>query len=120
MAHKSLVLSLWNWREAVVIRKWKVSIVILITQLKSVAYVSHFVLFYLSENSAVHVDVHVCVEQSFHMAPILHLTYDVSSTLLASASSDRTVKVWDTVKHQCTNNLRHIKCGVVRSHHSAV
>ena len=48
------------------------------------------------------------------MAPILHLAYDVSSTLLASASSDRTVKVWDTVKHQCTNNLRHIKCGVVR------
>ena len=41
-----------------------------------------------------------------HETPVLALEYDNTGTLLATGSSDRTVKVWDVVGGYCTHNLR--------------
>jgi len=41
------------------------------------------------------------------------MTFDSTSTLLATGSADATVKVWDVVREYCTNNLRQHR-GVVR------
>lgn len=44
--------------------------------------------------------------RSEHRCPVVCMTFDPSSTLLATGSSDSTVKVWDIEKQYCTNNLR--------------
>lgn len=41
------------------------------------------------------------------------MDFDVSSTLLASGSSDRTIKLWDIDKQYCTHNLKG-HTGVIR------
>nr|CAB3266856.1 transducin beta-like protein 3 [Phallusia mammillata] len=50
--------------------------------------------------------------KAIHIAPVLTLCFDSTSTLLASGSSDGTVKVWDMVRQYCTHNFRGIP-GVV-------
>ena len=40
-----------------------------------------------------------------HMSPIMAMTFDPSSTLLATGSADSTVKVWDCTRNYCTHNL---------------
>lgn len=44
--------------------------------------------------------------KALHVAPILHMCFDDTSTLLATASSDYTIKVWDTKAQYCTHNLK--------------
>ena len=41
-----------------------------------------------------------------HMSPIMAMTFDPSSTLLATGSADSTVKVWDCTRNYCTHNFR--------------
>jgi len=41
-----------------------------------------------------------------HDAPILAMAIDQTSTLLATASADSTVKVWDLHKGYCTHNFK--------------
>lgn len=41
------------------------------------------------------------------------MDFDVSSTLLASGSSDTTIKLWDIDKQYCTHNLKG-HTGVIR------
>ncbi|KAK3738537.1 hypothetical protein QZH41_012049, partial [Actinostola sp. cb2023] len=45
-------------------------------------------------------------DQAIHVAPISCMVFDSSSTLLATGSSDSTVKVWDILKQYYTHNLR--------------
>jgi U3 small nucleolar RNA-associated protein 13 len=51
--------------------------------------------------------------KSIHTAPVQFMCFDSSSTLLASASSDFTVKVWDINAQYCTHNLKGAT-GIVR------
>lgn len=44
--------------------------------------------------------------KAIHVAPITCLTFDQTSTLVASGSSDSTIKVWDVERQYCTHNLR--------------
>jgi len=44
--------------------------------------------------------------KAIHTGPVTCMTFDRTSTLLATGGSDATVKVWDVVKQYCTHNLR--------------
>lgn len=44
--------------------------------------------------------------KAVHRAPIVSMTFDSTSTLLATGSSDSTVKVWDIIKQYYTHNFR--------------
>nr|XP_034311300.1 transducin beta-like protein 3 [Crassostrea gigas] len=44
--------------------------------------------------------------KAIHISPVLTMDFDVSSTLLASGSSDTTIKLWDIDKQYCTHNLK--------------
>ncbi|XP_031561382.1 transducin beta-like protein 3 isoform X2 [Actinia tenebrosa] len=50
--------------------------------------------------------------KAIHVAPISSMVFDSTSTLLATGSSDSTIKVWDIVKQYYTHNLKGSK-GVV-------
>ena len=41
-----------------------------------------------------------------HSNPITCLTYDPTDTLVASGSTDQTIKIWDIENRYCTHNLR--------------
>ncbi|XP_032834500.2 transducin beta-like protein 3 isoform X1 [Petromyzon marinus] len=53
-------------------------------------------------------DAAVCQRtwKAVHVAPIVSMAFDATSTLLATGSSDATIKVWDIVKQYCTHNFR--------------
>lgn len=44
--------------------------------------------------------------KAVHTSPILSMSFDSSSTLLATSSSDYTTKVWDLNAQYCTHNLK--------------
>lgn len=44
--------------------------------------------------------------KAVHRAPIASMTFDSTSTLLATGSSDSTVKVWDIIKQYYTHNFK--------------
>jgi U3 small nucleolar RNA-associated protein 13 len=44
--------------------------------------------------------------KAIHTAPIQFMCFDPTSTLLATASSDYTTKIWDTEAQYCTHNLK--------------
>lgn len=44
--------------------------------------------------------------KSIHRGPISFLTFDSSSTYLASGGTDSCIKVWDIVHQYCTHNLK--------------
>lgn len=44
--------------------------------------------------------------KAIHTAPIQTMTFDSTSTLLATGSSDYTTKVWDIQAQYCTHNLK--------------
>lgn len=50
--------------------------------------------------------------KSIHSAPISQLKINPSSTLLATASSDGTVKLWNLLYHYCSHNLKGVN-GVI-------
>lgn len=50
--------------------------------------------------------------KSIHNAPISYMKINQSNTLLATGSSDGTVKLWNLVNHYCSHNLKGIN-GVV-------
>lgn len=50
--------------------------------------------------------------KSLHNAPISQLDINESSTLLASASSDGTIKLWDLTHHYCSHNFKGVN-GVI-------
>lgn len=52
--------------------------------------------------------------KSIHSAPITQLRINQSNTLLATASSDGTVKLWNLVNHYCSHNLKGVN-GVISS-----
>jgi U3 small nucleolar RNA-associated protein 13 len=41
-----------------------------------------------------------------HDAPVIVMTIDPTSTLVATGSADASIKVWDIDKGYCTHNLR--------------
>ncbi|KAJ7358993.1 Transducin (beta)-like 3 [Desmophyllum pertusum] len=44
--------------------------------------------------------------KAVHRAPIVSMVFDTTSTLLATGSSDSTVKVWDIIKQYYTHNFK--------------
>jgi len=50
--------------------------------------------------------------KSIHSAPISYLKINLSGTLLATGSSDGTIKLWNLKNHYCSHNLRGVN-GVV-------
>lgn len=44
--------------------------------------------------------------KSIHKGPVACMSFDSTTTLLATGGSDSTVKVWDIVKQYCTHNLK--------------
>uniref|UniRef100_A0A1A7X6D7 Transducin (Beta)-like 3 n=1 Tax=Iconisemion striatum TaxID=60296 RepID=A0A1A7X6D7_9TELE len=44
--------------------------------------------------------------KAIHTAPVASMTFDPTSTLLATGGCDGTIKLWDVVKQYCTHNLR--------------
>ncbi|XP_045215018.2 transducin beta-like protein 3 [Mercenaria mercenaria] len=44
--------------------------------------------------------------KAIHFAPVVSMTFDCTSTLLATGSADSTIKIWDVEKQYCTHNLR--------------
>ncbi|XP_061605673.1 transducin beta-like protein 3 [Phyllopteryx taeniolatus] len=44
--------------------------------------------------------------KAIHTIPIASLTFDSTSTLLATGGCDGTIKLWDVVKQYCTHNLK--------------
>nr|XP_039264607.1 transducin beta-like protein 3 [Styela clava] len=53
-------------------------------------------------------EVAKCVRtwKAIHTSPILCMDFDATSTLLATGSSDSTIKIWDMLHQYCTHNLR--------------
>ena len=51
--------------------------------------------------------------KAIHTAPIQCMSFDATSTLLATGSSDFTTKIWDIQAQYCTHNLRGAQ-GIVR------
>lgn len=51
--------------------------------------------------------------KAIHSAPIVFMSFDPTSTLLATASSDFTTKIWDINAQYCTHNLKGAQ-GIVR------
>ncbi|XP_030067433.1 transducin beta-like protein 3 [Microcaecilia unicolor] len=44
--------------------------------------------------------------KAIHTAPVASMTFDSTSTLLATGGCDSTIKIWDVIKQYCTHNLR--------------
>lgn len=44
--------------------------------------------------------------KAIHTAPVGSMTFDSTSTLLATGGCDGTIKLWDVVKQYCTHNLK--------------
>ncbi|KAM7386801.1 hypothetical protein PAMA_009431 [Pampus argenteus] len=44
--------------------------------------------------------------RAIHTVPVASMTFDSTSTLLATGGCDGTVKLWDVVKQYCTHNLK--------------
>eukprot|EP00112_Aurelia_sp_Birch-Aquarium-sp1_P018301 Seg435.11 transcript_id=Seg435.11/GoldUCD/mRNA.D3Y31 product="Transducin beta-like protein 3" protein_id=Seg435.11/GoldUCD/D3Y31 len=44
--------------------------------------------------------------KALHNSPIICMVFDPTSTLLATGSTDSTIKIWDIVKQYCTHNFR--------------
>ncbi|XP_056389510.1 transducin beta-like protein 3 [Hyla sarda] len=44
--------------------------------------------------------------KAIHMAPVSSMTFDSTSTLLATGGCDSTIKIWDVLKQYCTHNLK--------------
>ncbi|KAM6905329.1 transducin beta-like protein 3 [Xenentodon cancila] len=44
--------------------------------------------------------------KAVHTAPVASMTFDSTSTLLATGGCDGTIKLWDVVKQYCTHNLK--------------
>ncbi|XP_047427824.1 transducin beta-like protein 3 [Mugil cephalus] len=44
--------------------------------------------------------------RAIHTVPVASMTFDPTSTLLATGGCDGTIKVWDVVKQYCTHNLK--------------
>uniref|UniRef100_H2ZTG7 Transducin beta like 3 n=1 Tax=Latimeria chalumnae TaxID=7897 RepID=H2ZTG7_LATCH len=44
--------------------------------------------------------------KAIHTAPVASMTFDSTSTLLATGGCDGTIKVWDVIKQYCTHNLK--------------
>lgn len=44
--------------------------------------------------------------KAIHNAPVASMTFDSTSTLLATGGCDGTIKLWDVVKQYCTHNLK--------------
>ncbi|XP_033102564.1 transducin beta-like protein 3 [Anneissia japonica] len=44
--------------------------------------------------------------KAIHIAPIISMAFDVTSTLLATGSGDQTIKIWDVIQQYCTHNLK--------------
>jgi WD40 repeat protein len=51
--------------------------------------------------------------QAIHISPVSCMSFDGSSTLLATGGCDSTIKVWDIIKKYCTHNLKGHQ-GVIR------
>jgi U3 small nucleolar RNA-associated protein 13 len=49
-----------------------------------------------------------------HVAPIVFMCFDSSSTLFATVSSDYTTKIWDLDAQYCTHNLKSSNNSIVR------
>ncbi|NP_001080042.1 transducin (beta)-like 3 L homeolog [Xenopus laevis] len=44
--------------------------------------------------------------KAIHTAPVSTMTFDPTSTLLATGGCDSTIKIWDVIKQYCTHNLK--------------
>uniref|UniRef100_A0A8C5GRB7 U3 small nucleolar RNA-associated protein 13 C-terminal domain-containing protein n=1 Tax=Gouania willdenowi TaxID=441366 RepID=A0A8C5GRB7_GOUWI len=44
--------------------------------------------------------------RAIHTVPVASMTFDPTSTLLATGGCDGTIKLWDVVKQYCTHNLK--------------
>ncbi|XP_075035403.1 transducin beta-like protein 3 [Mixophyes fleayi] len=44
--------------------------------------------------------------KAVHTAPVSGMTFDPTSTLLATGGCDSTIKIWDVIKQYCTHNLK--------------
>ncbi|XP_061158421.1 transducin beta-like protein 3 [Syngnathus typhle] len=44
--------------------------------------------------------------KAIHTVPVASMTFDCTSTLMASGGCDGTIKLWDVVKQYCTHNLK--------------
>nr|XP_002734280.1 PREDICTED: transducin (beta)-like 3 [Saccoglossus kowalevskii] len=44
--------------------------------------------------------------KAIHAAPVASMTFDSTSTLLATGGCDSTIKIWDIIKQYCTHNLK--------------
>ncbi|XP_071976082.1 transducin beta-like protein 3 [Engystomops pustulosus] len=44
--------------------------------------------------------------KAIHTAPVSSMTFDPTSTLLATGGCDNTIKIWDMHKRYCTHNLK--------------
>nr|XP_020491885.1 transducin beta-like protein 3 [Labrus bergylta] len=44
--------------------------------------------------------------RAIHTVPVASMTFDSTSTLLATGGCDGTIKMWDVVKQYCTHNLK--------------
>uniref|UniRef100_A0A7N6B2A9 U3 small nucleolar RNA-associated protein 13 C-terminal domain-containing protein n=1 Tax=Anabas testudineus TaxID=64144 RepID=A0A7N6B2A9_ANATE len=44
--------------------------------------------------------------KAIHTVPVASMTFDCTSTLLATGGCDGTIKLWDVVKQYCTHNLK--------------
>ncbi|ELU12607.1 hypothetical protein CAPTEDRAFT_218920 [Capitella teleta] len=44
--------------------------------------------------------------KAIHISPVSCMTFDPTSTLLATGGCDATIKVWDVLKKYCTHNLK--------------
>uniref|UniRef100_A0AAQ5XW13 U3 small nucleolar RNA-associated protein 13 C-terminal domain-containing protein n=1 Tax=Amphiprion ocellaris TaxID=80972 RepID=A0AAQ5XW13_AMPOC len=44
--------------------------------------------------------------RAIHTIPVASMTFDSTSTLLATGGCDGTIKLWDVVKQYCTHNLK--------------
>ncbi|KAL3875489.1 hypothetical protein ACJMK2_033435 [Sinanodonta woodiana] len=58
--------------------------------------------------------------KAIHVAPVVSMAFDSTSTLLATGSADSTIKIWDIDKQYCTHNLKghHGIISVVTFHHA--
>ena len=96
MASRNLLLKQWDWANNVCTRTWKVRL----------PYAFMIVVKHVEQScGAVFTIVYNVCFQAIHTAPVSCMSYDCTSTLLATGGSDSTVKVWDTIQKYCTHNL---------------
>eukprot|EP00058_Branchiostoma_floridae_P020644 XP_002606134.1 hypothetical protein BRAFLDRAFT_88045 [Branchiostoma floridae] len=44
--------------------------------------------------------------KAIHISPVSYMTFDTTSTLLATGGTDSTIKVWHVIQQYCTHNLK--------------